>query len=157
MSLPTLDSKWFSAIAPAAILDNAAATGVAIDTRGGDYLEVAILLGATDIAAAGLLLQESATSGGTYTTVSDTVFGTATSPGGSTSVLPSATDDGGIFLFTVDCRKLAFPFVKVLFTAGDGAAGTFVCAVARLSKKDASPTTGLELGAVLNTAWVDKS
>jgi|GEM_PF-851730 len=152
--LPSLDSKWFPAIAPAAILDNAAATGIAIDTRGGDFLEIAVVIGASDIAAAGLSLTASATSGGTYTAVSNSVFGTDAGIDGTTSVLPSATDDNKVFLFTVDCRKLPFPFVKVLFTAGDGTTGTYVAAIARLSNLEKSPTTSSEAGLAATTASV---
>jgi len=154
MSLPTLDSKWFPAIAPAAIIDNAAATGVAIDTRGGDYLEIIMNLGATDVAAVSITLEASATSAGAYTAVSNSVFGTDAGIGGTVSVLPTALNDGGLFGYLIDVRKLPFPFVKIIYTCGNGAAGTFISAVARLSNLERSPRTAVEAGFKVSTALV---
>ena len=57
-------ARFATAIAPAAIVDNANATSTPIDCAGAAYIEVPVQLGATDIAITALRLQESDTSGG---------------------------------------------------------------------------------------------
>lgn len=154
MSLPILDARYAVAIAPGAILDDASATAVAVDTRGADFAVILVTIGATDIAAAAMSLTESATSGGSYTAVSNSAFGTAASPSGATSVAPAADDDGQLFAWTIDVRKLNYPFLKVVFTAGDGTAGTYVSAVAILGKLEQAPRTAAELGLTADTNWL---
>ena len=139
------NTKLVSITPPAAIVDNASYTTASIDTQGWDYLQVVVYLGATDIAMTALKLQESDTDG-SYADVTGLVFGTSSNIAGSTSTLPSATDDNKFFVFDVDLRgrKRYFDLVA---TAGDGTAGTFLTAFAILSRGKDQPVTAAERGA----------
>jgi hypothetical protein len=139
------NTKLVSITPPAAIVDNASYTTGSIDTQGWDYLQVVVYLGATDIAMTALKLQESDTDG-SYGDVTGLVFGTSSNIAGSTSTLPSATDDNKFFVFDVDLRgrKRYFDLVA---TAGDGTAGTFLTAFAILSRGKDQPVTAAERGA----------
>lgn len=139
------NTKLVSITPPAAIVDNASYTTASIDTQGWDYLQVVVYLGATDIAMTALKLQESDTDG-SYADVTGLVFGTSSNIAGSTSTLPSATDDNKFFVFDVDLRgrKRYFDLVA---TAGDGTAGTFLTAFAILSRGKDQPQTAAERGA----------
>ena len=139
------NTKLVSITPPAAIVDNASYTTASIDTQGWDYLQVVVYLGATDIAMTALKLQESDTDG-SYADVTGLVFGTSSNIAGSTSTLPSATDDNKFFVFDVDLRgrKRYFDLVA---TAGDGTAGTFLTAFAILSRGKEQPVTAAERGA----------
>lgn len=124
-------AKYVVAIAPAAILDDTSATATAIDCRGFNYLEIPIQLGATDIAVTALKLQES-DDNSTYADITGATFDGGTNVDGTTLALPSATDDNQPHVFQVNLvgRKR---YVKVVCTFGNGAAGGFVAATARLS------------------------
>ena len=139
------NTKLVSITPPAAIVDNASYTTASIDTQGWDYMQVVVYLGATDIAMTALKLQESDTDG-SYGDVTGLVFGTSSNIAGSTSTLPSATDDNKFFVFDVDLRgrKRYFDLVA---TAGDGTAGTFLTAFAILSGGKDQPVTAAERGA----------
>lgn len=138
-------AKWFAITPPGAIIDNASATTASIDTLGYDYLEVICFFGAMDIAATALKLQSSDTDG-SYADVTGLIWGTSANIAGSTSTLPSATDDNKFFLFQVDLRgqKRYFDLVATL---GDGAAGTYFTAFARLSRAKDGPITASDMGA----------
>ena len=139
------NTKLVSITPPGLIVDNASYTTSSIDTQGWDYLQVVVYLGATDIAMTALKLQESDTDG-SYADVTGLVFGTSSNIAGSTSTLPSATDDNKFFVFDVDLRgrKRYFDLVA---TAGDGTAGTFLTAFAILSRGKDQPQTAAERGA----------
>jgi hypothetical protein len=100
---PVQNSKYLIVTSPVAIVDNASWTTNAIDTAGFDYLQVVVTLGATDIALTALKLQTSDTDG-SYADLTGAVFGTSANIAGSTSTLPSATDDNKIFVIEVDLR-----------------------------------------------------
>lgn len=129
------NAKYCEVIRPAAIVDNASHTSQVIATEGYDYLEIVYQLGATDIAITALSLEECATSGGSYAAISSS----AQSP------LPTATDDFKLFVWHVDLRKRQ-KFIKVVSTMGDGSAGGFVAATARLSRARIAPVTATEHG-----------
>ena len=131
-------AKFRACIPPAAILDDASATSVEIDTLGADYLTVVVTLGATDIAMAALKLTQSDTAGSGHADLSGADFDGGTDTKGGTLALPSATDDDQVCVFQVNLlgRKRYFDIVA---TAGDGAAGSFISATAILSKNH-SPT-----------------
>ena len=133
-------SKFVTAIKPAAIIDNASATVDVVDCRGFDFVTFVVQLGATDIAMTALKLQNSATSGGTYADITGATFAGGTGLGGATLALPSATDDGQTCVFQIDLRNKD-PFLKLVATFGDGTIGGFVAAVAILSRAKQAPTT----------------
>lgn len=124
--------KYAPAIAPAAILDNAAATATEIDCKGYSYLEIPVQLGATDIDVTTLKLEESDTSGSGFADITGATFSAGTNVDGVALALPAATDDNQVHTFQVNLigRKR---YIKVACTFGNGAAGGYVAATARLS------------------------
>lgn len=136
---------------PAAIVDNASYTTAAVDTFGYNKLRVCVLLGATDIAMTALKLQESDDSGMSGAAdITGAVYGTSANPDtGTTSALPSATDDNKLFTFFVDLKGRK-RYIDLVATAGDGSAGTYLAAWADLYNGNDTPTTATERGAAAN-------
>lgn len=134
-----LNQKFVNVTPPAAIKDNASFATTTVDTKGWGFVTFLISLGATDIALAALKLQESNDSG---------MSGAADVSGADYSVnstLPTATDDNNLFAIHVDCRGRK-RYLDLVFTAGDGAAGTFGSAVAILSRPKISPSSATDRG-----------
>lgn len=143
--IPAQNCKYVLVTPPAAILDNTSATTNSIDTAGWDYLQVVCSVGATDIAAAALKLQTSDTDS-SYADLTGAIFGTSTNIDGATSALPTATDDNKIFVIEVDLRGKKRYF-DLVFTAGNGTAGTYFAAVAILSRGEVAPILAAGRGA----------
>jgi hypothetical protein len=132
-------NKYVQAALPQ-ILDNAALTAIAIDTKGFRQLRVSVLIGATDIALTVLKLQES-DDGTTYTDIPGSLFGATGAP-----ALPGATADGtqvGWDLNLIGRRKR---FVRLTATAGDGTAGIAIAAIGVLSRPEENAITATERG-----------
>ena len=146
MAIEAQKAKWVMVTAPAAIVDNASLTTTEIDTLGWDYCEYIVILGATDIAMTALTVTESDTSGSGHANVTGLIWGTSTNSDGSTSALPSATDDNTFQIAQIDLRGRK-RYLDLTATVGDGAAGTFVTVIARLSRGDTSPNSATEAGA----------
>jgi hypothetical protein len=143
---PGQHDKFVSITPPAAIVDNASLTTATIDTQGFAYLRVLVYLGATDIAMSALKLQESDDSGMSGAAdITGQVYGTSASIAGTTSALPSATDDNKCFAFEVDLRGRK-RYIDLVATCGDGTAGTYVAAFALLSRAGDCPVTAAERG-----------
>lgn len=140
----TQNVKYVGITPPAAIIDNASATTASIDTLGFDRLKVVLYFGAMDIAVTAMKLQYSDTDG-SYGDLTGAIFGTSTNSAGSTSTLPSATDDNKFFVFDVDLRDKKRYFDLVL-TLGDGATGTYVAVWAELSRGEAMLQTAAGRG-----------
>jgi len=138
--------KYVNLTPPAAILDNTAITVAELDTLGWDYARIIVILGATDIALTVLKVTESDASGSGHADVTGLVFGTSTDIDGSTSALPTATDDNGFFVFQIDLRGRK-RYLDMGATIGDGTAGGFVTIIAELSRGDTGPTTVAGMGA----------
>ena len=128
--------KIAEAVAPQAIKDDAAFTATAIDSDGYNHMTIYCHIGATDIAMAALKVTESDSSGSGYADITGTVVGTAANITGSTSALPSATDDNKFMAFDIALNGSRKRYYKVSATAGDGSAGTFMSAFAVLERKD---------------------
>ena len=138
---PLQETKIVGITPPAAIVDNAAYTTAAIDTAGYGYATIVCYLGATDIAMAGLKVQESEDSGMSGAAdVTGLVVGTSNNISGSASALPSATDDNKFVIFEVNLAG-RMRYLDVVATAGDGTAGTFLTAFAILSQGKIAPAT----------------
>jgi hypothetical protein len=138
--------KFVSITPPAAIVDNSSYTTTAVDTKGFAYLRVFAYLGATDIAMTALKLQESDDSGMSGAAdITGLVYGTSSNVAGSTSALPSATDDNKCFVFEVDLRGRK-RYIDLVATAGDGSAGTYLAAFALLSRAGDVGVTATERG-----------
>lgn len=138
----TLDQKILVVTPPAAIVDNAAVVTGSIDTKGYDYLDVYLVLGATDIAVATCKLQYSDTDSG-YADVPNGSFATGTLPSGSAASLPSAAADNTVFAWHGQPKKR---YYDVALTGGDGAAGAFFTVFAILSRAKESPNTTAKRG-----------
>jgi hypothetical protein len=145
MTANRLDFKYVNITPPAAISDNATLTTSEIDTAGWDHLEVIVILGATDIAMASLAITESDTSGSGHANVTGLVWGTSINISGSTSAVPSATDDNKFHVAQIDLRGRK-RYIDVSAVTGDGAAGAYVTIIGRLTKPGVSPTTAAEAG-----------
>lgn len=144
------DSKYVMLTQPGAIVDNASLTTVALDTKGWGYVEILVIIGALDIAMTALKVQESDSTSDANTLssgadVSGAVFGTSANDTGSTSALPIATDDNKLFKFEIDLKGRK-RYLDVTATCGDGAAGTYICILAKLSKGEQVPTTAAQKG-----------
>jgi hypothetical protein len=138
--------KWVSVTPPAAIVDNASLTTAIIDTKGYAYARIFCYLGATDIAMTALKVQESDDSGMSGAAdVTGLVAGTSTNIAGSTSALPSSTDDNKCFVFEIDLRGRK-RYLDLVATCGDGAAGTYATCFALLSRAADVPQTATERG-----------
>lgn len=142
--IEALKNKYVAVIQPTAIVDNAAWTCVAVDTKGWDYCQFIFQLGANDIAVASLKLTES-DDDSSYSDVSNTTFGTSANDTGSTSTLPSATDDNKLFGFAVDC-KARKRYLKLAATNGDGSVGGYAAALAILSRGEQGSLTAAQAG-----------
>lgn len=143
--VPAQDAKWLNLTPPAAIVDNASLTVTEIDTLGFDYAEIIVVLGATDIAMTALAVTESDTSGSGHANVTGLIFGTSDNTAGSTSVLPTATDDNDVFKFEIDLRARK-RYLDVTATIGNGTAGTYAVVLARLSRSKTGVETATEAG-----------
>ncbi len=120
------------AIAPAAIKDNAAFDSFVIDRNdfpGADYIEFIANIGSIDAEMAVLKVMESDTK-----TDATTLGGTPALVKDSTTK-PGATDDNKIVIFGIDLRKARERYLQLQATAGDGAAGTFLSAIAVATRK----------------------
>lgn len=144
-----VDRKLFVITPPAAIVDNAAFTTAEIDTLGFRFIEIFVMLGATDIAFTVLKVQESDVSGSGFADIVGTRFGTDNQDTGAISVLPSATDDNKIFKFEIDLRGRK-RYLDLNLTIGDGTVGGFAVAWAELHRGENAPTTAAQKGVAQN-------
>jgi len=138
-------SKFFNAIPPAAIKDDAAFASRVIDRA--DFMPsdakgvlFIVQLGATDIAAAVLRVQESDTQsdattlGGTPATIKDV------------TTKPGADDDNGLFGVYINAEEWQERYLQIQATAGDGSAGTFLTALAIADHPGNNEVTAAGLG-----------
>ena len=138
--------KFFSITPPAAIVDNASLTTATIDTLGFNYCRVFVYYGAMDIASTALKIQESDDSGMSGAAdVTGLVYGTSSDIAGSTSALPSATDDNKCFSFEIELKGRK-RYLDLVATMGDGTTGSYVTAFALLSRASDVPVTKTERG-----------
>lgn len=131
---------------PAAIVNNGSYTTAEIDTKGFRHMRIIAHLGATDIAMTALKATESDTSGSGHADITGAVFGTSTDIAGSTSALPSATDDNKFFVIDLDLRGRK-RYIDVTATAGNGSTGTYLAIWAELYKGEATPVSLTNMGA----------
>lgn len=143
---PLQNTKFVSMTPPAAIVDNTSYTTAEVDTKGWDYAQIYCYLGATDIAMAALAVTESDTTGSGHANVTGLVVGTSTNIDGSTSALPTSTDDNKCMIFDIDLRGRK-RFLDLTATAGDGSTGTYMTAWCILSRGKEAPVSSSERGA----------
>ena len=143
--IPLQAVKAAVAIAPAAILDDTSATATAVDTKGWRRATFVFQLGATDIALTALKIQES-DDDSSYSDVTGTVMGTDADAFGTTSVLPSATDDNKVIMMDIGLRGNRKRYLKAVATFGNGTAGGFISGTCLLSNGENAPTSNSEAG-----------
>jgi hypothetical protein len=146
--------KLVRVTSPAAIVDNASLTCQVVDRQGFDFARYVFYFGAMDIAATALKVQESdttssATALSSGADITGAVYGTSTNDAGSTSALPTATDDNKFFTIEIDLKGRK-RYLNPVVTLGDGAAGTYVCAWCELYRGEQVPTTAAQKGAAQN-------
>lgn len=129
-----LNQKIVAIIQPTAINDDSPWTAVDVDTLGWRHLTLVFQLGAADIAVAALKAQECDTSNGTFADISGADFSV------SPATLPSATDDNKLFAIHVDLKGKK-RYIRLVATAGNGAAGSYASAFGILSRPEISPSS----------------
>jgi len=140
--ITALDQKIIAITPPGAIVDNASLTTASIDTKGYDWCDIYLLIGATDIAMAALKLQESDTDG-SYADITGATFNGGTMSDGNTAALPAAsgaTGDNTFHAFRVNLKGRK-RYLDLVATGGDGAAGAYFVAIAVLSRAKQVPAT----------------
>jgi len=138
-------TKLVNLTPPAAIVDDASLAVAELDTLGYDYCEFIVILGATDIALTALTLTESDSAGTGHGNITASIWGTADNHVGSTSTLPSATDDNGFFKYEINLTNRK-RYIDATITVGDGTAGGFYTVIAILSRAKESPSTAAQAG-----------
>lgn len=143
--IATQAQKVVGVIRPQAIKDDTefvgskGSTPVTIDAAEFDYLDVYVMLGATDIKMATMKLWES-----------DTDFSGAAVTGGnfgSPDILPTSDDDNKFFAWHVNLNNGSRKrYYQVELVPGNGSSGTFAVCWAVLSRAKALPDTAAERG-----------
>lgn len=146
MAIAAQNCKLVSVTPPQVIVDDASWTTAEVDTLGFSYAKIVVYLGASDIAFAALAVTESDTTGSGHANVTGLVFGTSTNIDGSTSAVPSATDDNKFFVCDIDLRGRK-RFLDVTATAGNGTNGSYATIWCELSRADETPVTMAQRGA----------
>jgi hypothetical protein len=125
---------------PAAIVDNASLTVAELDTKGFDYAEIYLIMGATDIALSACILTESDTAGSGHANIAASNFDGQTESDGTTAALPSATDDDGVFKWELNLTKRK-RYLDATITVGDGTSGGYYAVIAVLSRAKETPSS----------------
>jgi len=129
-------------IVPASIND-ATATEIELDTLGFDYCTIYVYFGAMAAAMTALSVKEGDTSG-SYDSSAIAAYGATADIAGSTSALPTASDDNKCFMFDIDLKGRK----RYLELTATGAAGAnLIGAFALLSRADNGPVTAADRGA----------
>lgn len=124
MKLPAIAA--FHGIRPAAILDNTSATGYVLDLAsypGAKGVLWIFGIGATDVAAAAMKIQQSDTKGSATSLTSGVDLHDFTTK-------PGATSDGGLYGVFIGLDVARKRYQLPVFTAGNGTSGTYVWAAA---------------------------
>jgi len=138
-------TKYVSLTAPGALVDDASLTVAELDTLGFDHCEIILRLGATDIGVTACILTDGDTSGSGHNNIAASNFNGQTNAVGDTAVLPSATDDDGFFVWSLDLRKRK-RYIDATITVGDGTVGGYYSVMAILSNAKEAPVTEAERG-----------
>lgn len=146
--------KLVRVTSPAAIVDNASLSCLVVDTLGFRFARYVVWLGATDIALTACKIQEADATTDTTTLTSGVditgaIYGTSVNDAGSTSSLPSATDDNKFFTFEIDLRGRK-RYLNPVITVGDGTAGAFAAVWCELHRGENTPTTAAQKGVAQN-------
>ena len=146
MSISQDETKVLPVVTPQAIVNGASWMTTEIDAIGFEHATWYFLLGATDAAITALKLTESDTSGSGHADITGTRFGTDPNDTGATSALPSAADDGKLFVVDLDLRGRK-RFIDAVATIGTGTTGGFLAAWCVLSRGHDTPVTAADRNA----------
>ncbi len=137
--------KVVAAAQPQSVADNTTITGATIDTLGYEYAEFRVRIGISALAPTVLKVTQSDLSNmGSATDV--LAYGTDTNDAGSTSTLPTATDDNKAFGFFIDLRGKK-RYMNVVCTTPVSVNNTMLYAVeCSLSRPHEAPQTALNAG-----------
>lgn len=138
------DRKIVGITPPAAIVNGASWTTASVDCLGFDYCTIYVYLGATDKALTALSVQES-DNDSDYAAITGAAFATSKNSAGSTSSLPSATDDNKLFAFDIDLRGRK-RYLDLVATIDTGCLGGYMAAWAELSRAETGPVTAAQRG-----------
>lgn len=132
------------------VLDNATATSYVIDTAGVDFVNIDVVIGATDVALTALKVQES-DSKTDSTTLSSGADITGLVYGANGSTLPSATDDNKIFSFEINTQGRK-RYLQLIAVAGNGTTGVAIASHYNAGKvaNQSLDAAGKGVAAVLN-------
>lgn len=132
--------KYVAITPPAAIVDNAAFTTAAVDTKGWGHMTILALFGAIDIAPASASIR--------YSDSSDMSSPTTLAAGGTDFALATAAgSDNDFHVFEVELDGTKGRYVDFEITGGDGTAGTYLTVIAILSRPSSSPNSAATRGA----------
>lgn len=123
-----------------------------VDTTGYAFCTIRVAIGSIDAAMESLeVMAGPAAASGADDSTFALVAGAEASGSSGAGRLPQDDDDEKYVYFDIDCRKLgANRHLALEARAGNGAAGTYLFAEARLSRADEVPTTAADR----NAAWV---
>ncbi|XZE44017.1 hypothetical protein SH467x_003602 [Pirellulaceae bacterium SH467] len=141
-----LNCKYVEVIRPGAIVDNASFSTTVVDTMGWGFATFIFHLGTTDIGITALNLQESSESGANFVDVDGLDVNGDLNIDDIAAVLPSATDDGKIFVLQCDLRH-RLRYLDLVATMGDGSAGGYASCVCILTYPKIAPITMSGMGA----------
>lgn len=131
--IPAQMTKYINSVPPAILVDNATLALTEIDCLGWDYASIILKLGATDIGVTAMILTEGDTSGSGHANIAASNFDGQADVEGGVAVLPSATDDDGIFVWELDLRKRK-RYLDATITVGDGTVGGYYTVTTILSR-----------------------
>lgn len=133
------------------VLDNATATSYVIDTAGVDFVNIDVVIGATDVALTALKVQES-DSKTDSTTLSSGADITGLVYGASgAAALPTDTDDNKIFSFEINTQGRK-RYLQLVAVAGNGTTGVAIASHYNAGKvaNQSLDAAGKGVAAVLN-------
>ena len=136
-----LQTKIFTVIEPAAIVNGAAFTTNEVDTIGFDYATFKFHLGATDIAFTLFQVTETDTTGSGQVAIAELVSVGTTGDGR----LPQAGDSDTIFTKNIDL-KARQRFLDLNATIDTGTLGAFASCICILSRAKIGPLTAAQQG-----------
>lgn len=135
---PAAAVKYVAVTPPAAIVDNAAFTTAAIDTKGFSHLTILAIFGAIDINVVSASVRMS--------DASNMASPTTILTGGTDFDLGTAAgSDNDIHGFDIDLRGKQ-RYIDFEITGGDGTAGTYLAVIGILSKAAEMPDSAADRG-----------
>lgn len=133
------------------VLDNATATSYVIDTAGVDFVNIDVVIGATDVALTALKVQESDTKTDSTTLSSGADITGLVYGASGAAALPTDTDDNKIFSFEINTQGRK-RYLQLIAVAGNGTTGVAIASHYNAGKvaNQSLDAAGKGVAAVLN-------